>query len=128
MVYCQVNEENDEIIFSFNFFVGVGWNNNIQIEFYLFVYCEGWIDLGFFLIYCNDYVFVMLIKYSYLLFDWKKDRCMEVIFMSLLNGDLVIFIDGCVYGRNWFESINGVNVVKGDIVIYFFVFGESGYK
>ena len=40
MVHRQANEENDEIIFSLNFSAGAGWNNNIQTEFYLFVYRE----------------------------------------------------------------------------------------
>ena len=40
MVHRQANEENDEIIFSLNFSAGAGWNNNIQTEFYLFVYPE----------------------------------------------------------------------------------------
>ena len=81
MVHRQANEENDEIIFSLNFSAGAGWNNNIQTEFYLFVYREGWTDLGFSSIYCNDYASVMPTKYSYLLFDWKKDRRTEVTFM-----------------------------------------------
>ncbi len=72
MVHRQANEENDEIIFGINFSAGSGWNNNIQTEFYLFVYREGWTDLGFSSIYCNDYASVMPTKYSYLLFDWKK--------------------------------------------------------
>ena len=128
MVHRQANEENDEIIFSLNFSAGAGWNNNIQTEFYLFVYREGWTDLGFSSIYCNDYASVMPTKYSYLLFDWKKDRRTEVTFMSPLNGDPATSIDGRAYGRNWFESTNGVNVAKGDTVIYFPVPGESGYK
>ncbi len=37
-----------------NFSAGAGWNNNIQTEFYLFVYREGWTDLGFSSIYCNE--------------------------------------------------------------------------
>lgn len=104
------------------------WNNNIQTEFYLFVYREGWTDLGFSLIYCNDYASIMPTKYSYLLFDWKKDRRTEVTFMSPLNGNPATSIDGRAYGRNWFESTNGVNVAKGDTVIYFPVPGEDGYK
>ena len=63
-----------------------------------------------------------------LLFDWKKDRRTEVTFMSPLNGDPATSIDGRAYGRNWFESTNGVNVASGDTVIYFPVPGESGYK
>lgn len=94
----------------------------------MFVYREGWTDLGFSSIYCNDYASVMPTKYSYLLFDWKKDRRTEVTFMSPLNGDPATSIDGRAYGRNWFESTNGVNVAKGDTVIYFPVPGESGYK
>ena len=47
MVHRQANEENNEIIFSLNFSAGAGWNNNIQTEFYLFVYREGWTDLAF---------------------------------------------------------------------------------
>ena len=128
MVHRQATEENDEIIFGINFSAGSGWNNNIQTEFYLFVYREGWTDLGFSSIYCNDYASVMPTKYSYLLFDWKKDRRTEVTFMSPLNGDPATSVDGRAYGRNWFESTNGVNVAKGDTVIYFPVPGESGYK
>ena len=124
MVHRQANEENDEIIFGINFSAGSGWNNNIQTEFYLFVYREGWTDLGFSSIYCNDYASVMPTKYSYLLFDWKKDRRTEVTFMSPLNGDPATSVDGRAYGRNWFESTNGVNVAKGDTVIYFPVPGE----
>ena len=48
--------------------------------------------------------------------------------MSPLNGDPATSVDGRAYGRNWFESTNGVNVAKGDTVIYFPVPGESGYK
>lgn len=128
MVHRQANEENNEIIFNINFSAGAGWNNNIQTEFYLFVYREGWTDLGFSSIYCNDYASIMPTKYSYLLFDWKKDRRTEVTFMSPLNGNPATSIDGRAYGRNWFESTNGVNVAKGDTVIYFPVPGEDGYK
>lgn len=72
MVHRQSNETNDEIIFSINFSSGSGWNNNIQTMYYLFVYREGWTDLGFSSIYCNDYASVMPTKYAYLLFDWKR--------------------------------------------------------
>ena len=51
MVHRQANEENNEIIFNINFSAGAGWNNNIQTEFYLFVYREGWTDLGLSLIH-----------------------------------------------------------------------------
>lgn len=128
MVHRQANEENNEIIFSINYSGGAGWNNNIQTEFYLFVYREGWTDLGFSSIYCNDYASVMPTKYAYLMFDWKKDRRTEVTFMSPLNGDPSTSIDGRSYGKNWFESTNGVNVEKGDTVIYFPVPIEEKYK
>ena len=54
MVHRQSNETNDEIIFSINFSSGSGWNNNIQTMYYLFTYREGWTDLSFSNIYCND--------------------------------------------------------------------------
>lgn len=128
MVHRQSNETNDEIIFSINFSSGSGWNNNIQTMYYLFVYREGWTDLGFSSIYCNDYASVMPTKYAYLLFDWKKDRRSEVTFMSPLNGNAETSIDGRSYGKNWFESTTGVNVAKGDTVIYFPVPSESQFK
>lgn len=128
MVHRQANEVNDEIIFPINFSGGTGWNTNIQTEYYLFVYREGWTDLGFSSIYCNDFATVMPTKYAYLLFDWKKDRRTEVTFMSPLNGKAETSIDGRTYGKNWFESTNGVNVALGDTVIYFPVPSENGYK
>ena len=71
MVHRQANEENDEIIFGINFSTGAGWNNNIQSEYYLFIYREGWTDLGFSSIYCNDYASIMPTKYSYY-FAWME--------------------------------------------------------
>ena len=78
----EANEENDEIIFPVNFSAGSGWNNNIWSEFYLFVYREGWNDIGFSGLYRCDWATVMPTKYAYLLFDWKKDHRAEVTFMS----------------------------------------------
>ncbi|WP_321332404.1 RagB/SusD family nutrient uptake outer membrane protein [uncultured Bacteroides sp.] len=128
MVHRQANEENNEIIFDINFSAGNNCNTNIQSEYYLFVYREGWTDLGFSSIYCNDYASVMPTKYAYELFDWNKDRRTQVTFMSPLNGNATTSVDGRTYGRNWFESTNGVNVAKGDTVIYFPVPGETSYK
>lgn len=128
MVHRQANETNDEIIFSVNFSSGTGWNTNVQSMYYLFTYREGWTDLSFSNIYCNDNASIMPTKYAYLLFDWKKDRRSEVTFMSPLNGNSETSIDGRTYGKNWFESTTGVNVPKGDTVIYFPVPSEDEFK
>ncbi len=128
LVHRQANEENDEIIFCVNFSAGSGWNTNIWTEFYLFVYREGWTDLGFSSIYCNDWATVMPTKYTYTLFDWKKDHRAEVTFMSPFNGDPATSIDGRSYGVNWFQSTNGIVVPKGQPVLYFPVPVEDDYK
>lgn len=128
MVHRQANEENDEIIFPVNFSAGSGWNNNIWSEFYLFVYREGWNDIGFSGLYRNDWATVMPTKYAYLLFDWKKDHRAEVTFMSPFNGDPATSIEGEDTGKNWLESTKGIQVPVGDPVIYFPLPVEADYK
>ncbi len=128
MVHRQSNEENDEIIFPISFSSTTNYNTNIQTEYYLFPYREGWTDLGFSSIYCNDYGSVMPTKYAYLLFDWNKDRRTQVTFMSPLNGNASTSIDGRTYGKNWFQSTEGTIVDVGDTVIYFPVPCEKNYK
>lgn len=128
MVHRQSNEQNDEIIFPINFSKGSGWNNNIWSEFFMFVYREGWTDLGFSNLYRNDWATVMPSKYAYLLFDWNKDHRAEVTFMSPYNGDPTTSIEGENTGKNWFESTKGITVPKGDPVISFPVPVEDGYK
>ncbi len=127
LVHRQANEENDEIIFCVNFSTGNGWNTNIQTEYYLFVYREGWTDLGFSSIYCNDYASIMPTKYAYQLFDWKKDHRTEVTFMSPYNGDPDTSIDGRDYGINWFQSTEGTVRPLGSAVIYFPVPTDADY-
>lgn len=128
MVHRQANEENAEIIFPVNFSAGANWNNNIWSMFYLFVYREGWNDIGFSEIYRCDWATVMPSKYAYLLFDWKKDHRAEVTFMSPYNGDPATSIEGENTGKNWFESTKGIKVPKGEPVIYFPVPVEADYK
>ena len=128
MVHRQANEENDEIIFPVNFSAGSGWNNNIWSEFYLFVYREGWNDIGFSGLYRCDWATVMPTKYAYLLFDWKKDHRAEVTFMSPFNGDPATSIEGENTGKNWFESTKGIQVPVGQPVIYFPLPVEADYK
>ncbi len=129
MVHRQSNEANDEIIFPVNFSKGSGWNNNIWSMFYLFVYREGWSDIGFSALYRCDWASVMPTKYTYLLFDWKKDHRAEVSFMSPYNGDPATSIEGENTGKNWFESTaDGGKVPKGEPVIYFPLPVEDDYK
>lgn len=128
LVHRQSNEENDEIIFPVNFSAGSGWNNNIWSMFWLFVYREGWNDIGFSGIYRCDWASVMPTKYAYLLFDWKKDHRAEVTFMSPFNGDPATSIEGEDTGKNWFESTKGITVPEGDPVIWFPVPAEKDYK
>jgi len=120
MVHRQSNEVNDEIIFCLNFNNAPGAYTNIWSEFYLFVYREGWQDIAFSSIYCNDWASVMPTKYAYLLFDWKKDHRAEVTFMSPYNGDAATSIDGRQYGVNYFQSTNKNGTVpEGDPVLLF---------
>lgn len=128
MVHRQTNEVNDEIIFAANYSKGAGWDGNIWSEFYLFVYREGWNDIGFSGIYRNDWASVMPTKYAYLLFDWKKDHRAEVSFMSPFNGDPATSIEGENSGKNWLESTKGIKVPVGEPVIYFPLPIESDYK
>ncbi len=120
MVHRQSNEVNDEIIFCVNFNNAAGAYTNIWSEYYLFVYREGWQDIAFSSIYCNDWASVMPTKYAYLLFDWKKDHRAEVTFMSPYNGDASTSIDGRTYGVNYFQSTNKKGTVpEGDPVLLF---------
>ncbi|MGI5847409.1 MAG: RagB/SusD family nutrient uptake outer membrane protein [Candidatus Cryptobacteroides sp.] len=128
LVHRQANEENDEIIFPVNFSAGSGWNNNIWSMFYLFVYREGWNDIGFSGIYRCDWATVMPSKYTYLLFDWKKDHRAEVTFMSPFNGNPLTSIEGEDTGKNWFQSTKGIQVPIGSPVIYFPLPVEAEYK
>ena len=127
-VHRQSNEVNDEIIFPISFSTGTGWNTNIQTEFYLFVYREGWSDISFSSIYGNDYASVMPTKYAYTLFDWKNDRRTEVTFMSPLNGDPATSTDGTNRGKPWFESTVGATVPVGEPVPIFPVPSQEDYK
>ena len=127
-VHRQSNEVNDEIIFPISFSTGTGWNTNIQTEFYLFVYREGWSDISFSSIYGNDYASVMPTKYAYTLFDWKNDRRTEVTFMSPLNGDPATSTDGTNRGKPWFESTVGATVPVGEPVLVFPVPSQEDYK
>ena len=127
-VHRQSNEVNDEIIFPISFSTGTGWNTNIQTEFYLFVYREGWSDISFSSIYGNDYASVMPTKYAYTLFDWKNDRRTEVTFMSPLNGDPATSTDGTNRGKPWFESTVGATVPVGEPVLIFPVPSQEDYK
>ena len=93
MVHRQANEENDEIIFSLNFLPeqdGI----IIQTEFYLFVYREGWTDLGFSSIYCNDYALLCQPNIVIYYLIGRKIDVRKVTFMSPLNGDPATSIDG----------------------------------
>lgn len=127
-VHRQSNEVNDEIIFPISFSIGTGWNTNIQTEYYLFVYREGWSDISFSSIYGNDYASVMPTKYAYTLFDWKNDRRTEVTFMSPLNGDPATSTDGTNRGKPWFESTVGATVPVGEPVLIFPVPSQEDYK
>ena len=128
LVHRQSNEENDEIIFPVNYSAGSGWDGNIWSEFYLFVYREGWNDIGFSSLYRNDWATAMPTKYTYLLFDWKKDHRAEVSFMSPFNGNPATSIEGENTGKNWIESTKGIKVPVGDPVIYFPLPIEADYK
>lgn len=128
LVHRQSNEENDEIIFPVNYSAGSGWDGNIWSEFYLFIYREGWNDIGFSGLYRNDWATAMPTKYTYLLFDWKKDHRAEVSFMSPFNGNPATSIEGENTGKNWIESTKGIKVPVGDPVIYFPLPIEADYK
>ena len=128
LVHRQSNEENDEIIFPVNYSAGSGWDGNIWSEFYLFVYREGWNDIGFSSLYRNDWATAMPTQYTYLLFDWKKDHRAEVSFMSPFNGNPATSIEGENTGKNWIESTKGIKVPVGDPVIYFPLPIEADYK
>lgn len=128
MVHRQTNEENDEIVFPINYSTGSGWDGNIWSEFYLFVYREGWQDIGFSALYRCDWATAMPTKYTYLLFDWMKDHRAEVSFMSPFNGDPATSIEGENTGKNWFESTTGNKVPVGQPVLYFPVPSEENYK
>ncbi len=131
LVHRQSNEGNDEVIFAINFNNTTQYNTNMESEYYLFSYREGWEGLAKCNYYANDFGSVMPTKYAYLLFNWKKDRRAEVTFMSPLNGNPATSVDGRTYGRNAFmnttqlaKSSNGV----ADTVIYFPVPSQKDFK
>ena len=121
LVHRQTNEENDEIIFCINFGNKDKYWGNVWPEFYMPIYREGWLDLAPDNMYGADAAAhtIMPTKYTYLLFDWKKDQRARVTFMSPYNGDVTTSIDGRAAGENYFVSINGSVVPKGKPVIYF---------
>ena len=121
LVHRQTNEENDEIIFCVNFANKDKYWGNLWSEFYMPVYREGWVDLAPDNMYGADAAAytIMPTKYTYLLFNWKKDQRARVTFMSPYNGDATTSIDGRTCGNNYFLSINGSVVPKGEPVIYF---------
>ena len=121
LVHRQTNEENDEIIFCVNFANKDKYWGNLWSEFYMPVYRAGWVDLAPDNMYGADAAAytIMPTKYTYLLFNWKKDQRARVTFMSPYNGDATTSIDGRTCGNNYFLSINGSVVPKGEPVIYF---------
>ncbi|MDD4198928.1 MAG: RagB/SusD family nutrient uptake outer membrane protein [Paludibacter sp.] len=130
LVHRQTNEENDEIIFCINFANKDKYWGNIYPEFYMPVYREGWVDLAPSNLYGSDAAAhtIMPTKYTYLLFDWKKDQRTRVTFMSPYNGDASTSIDGRTAGNNYFVSINGSIVPTGEPVIYFPVPLDGGFN
>ncbi|MDH6343069.1 hypothetical protein M2480_001391 [Parabacteroides sp. PFB2-12] len=130
LVHRQTNEENDEIIFCINFAQKDKYWGNVFPEFYMPVYREGWVDLAPDNRYGADAAAhsIMPTKYTYLLFDWKKDQRARVTFMSPYNGDAATSIDGRTAGENYFVSINGSVVPKNEPVIYFPVPLDGGFN
>ena len=131
LVHRQSNEANDEVVFAINFNNSNNYMNNLSTEHWLFSYREGWEGLGKSNFYGNDYGSVMPTKYSYLLFDWKKDHRTEVTFMSPYNGNPATSIDGRTLGRNAFmntDQLEKTSDLLADTVIYFPVPGETGFR
>lgn len=130
LVHRQANEENNEVIFCVNFANKDKYWGNLWSEFYMPVYREGWVDLAPDNMYGADAAAytIMPTKYTYLLFDWRKDQRARVTFMSPYNGDAGTSIDGRTYGNNYLVSINGSIVPKGQPVIYFPVPLEGGFN
>ena len=130
LVHRQSNEENNEIIFCVNYANKDKYWGNLWSEFYMPVYREGWVDLAPDNMYGADAAAytIMPTKYAYLLFDWKKDQRARVTFMSPYNGDAATSVDGRTCGNNYFQSINGSVVPKGEPVIYFPVPLEGGFN
>ena len=129
-LHRQSNEENNEIIFCVNYANKDKYWGNLWSEFYMPVYREGWVDLAPDNMYGADAAAytIMPTKYAYLLFDWKKDQRARVTFMSPYNGDAATSVDGRTCGNNYFQSINGSVVPKGEPVIYFPVPLEGGFN
>ena len=130
LVHRQSNEENNEIIFCVNYANKDKYWGNLWSEFYMPVYREGWVDLAPDNMYGADAAAytIMPTKYADLLFDWKKDQRARVTFMSPYNGDAATSVDGRTCGNNYFQSINGSVVPKGEPVIYFPVPLEGGFN
>lgn len=130
LVHSQANEVNDEIIFSLGFSTGANQNVNTWPKFFLFPYREGWQGLSKDSYYGNDDATVIPTKFTYLLYDWMKDRRASVTFMSPLNADPATSTDGRDTGKNWFQCTSPVDGVfeKGDTVIYFPVPTEPNFR
>lgn len=131
MVHRQSNEGNEEVVFAVNFNDANNYMNNLSTEHWLFSYREGWEGLGKSNYYGNDFASVMPTKYTYLLFDWKKDHRTEVTFMSPFNGEPSTSIDGRTLGRNAFMNTDQLDKsadLIADTVIYFPVPVETGFK
>lgn len=129
LVHQQANETNDEIIFSIGFSTNGNYNTNRQYSWYTVDTKEGWAGLTRSALYGNADPLCMPTKFTYELFDWKKDRRTQVTFMSPLNGDPATSTDGRSAGKNWFECTEPTDqFALGDKVVYFPVPGEADFK
>lgn len=129
LVHSQANEVNDEILFSIGFSTDGNFNTGRQYSWYTVDTKEGWKGLTKSALYGNANPLCAPTKYTYLLFDWKKDRRAAVTFMSPLNGEPATSTDGRNAGKNWFECTETTEqFAKGDKVVYFPVPLEDDFK
>lgn len=129
LVHSQNNEINDEILFSVGFSTEGNFNTGKQYSWFTVDTKEGWSGLAKSAIYGNANPLCVPTKYTYLLFDWKKDRRASVTFMSPLNGNPATSTDGRNIGKNWFECTEATDKFKiGDKVVYFPLPIEEDFK
>ena len=129
LVHSQANEINDEILFSIGFGTDGNYNTGKQYSWYTVDTKEGWAGLAKSALYGNANPLCVPTKYTYLLFDWRRDRRASVTFMSPLNGNPATSTDGRSAGKNWFECTNPTEkFALGDKVIYFPIPLEDDFK
>lgn len=129
LVQQQANEINDEILFSVGFSTDANYNTCQQYTWYSLDVKDGFEGLTKSSLYGNANPVCIPTKYTYMLFDWKKDRRASVTFMSPLNADPSLSTDGRNAGKNWYECTEATeNFALGDTAIYFPVPTDPNFK